>query len=229
MRVVWSQELVLPEVGGSPVTTGLVHVYTGLGKGKTTAALGLAVRALGHGLRVYCGQFMKGVPYGELSTLEKLPNVTLRQFGAARWTYPNEATPEDRILAWKGFEASTAAVLGGEYDLVILDEINVAVAWGLLPVMSVVDLIVDKPASVELVLTGRYAPPGAYRHGGSCDRNARSEAPVQVRNHVSPGCRILADWSCGSGMRSVRAIQSQVVARSTRVPSRTSQPVVASC
>lgn len=146
------------ELDRRPFTEGLVQVYTGNGKGKTTAALGLALRATGHGLRVYFGQFMKGVPYGELSAVAQLPSVTIKQFGAKRWTHPEEITAEDRMLAHVGLQGCAEALHCGRYDVVVLDEINVAAAWGLLPVDEVVRLISTKPARVELILTGRYAP-----------------------------------------------------------------------
>lgn len=146
------------ELDRRPFAKGLVQIYTGNGKGKTTAALGLTLRAAGHGLQIYFGQFMKGVPYGELSALAQLPGVTIRQFGARRWTHPNEITAEDRALAQVGMRGCAEALHSGEYDVVVLDEINVAAAWGLLSVDEVVSLISTKPARVELILTGRYVP-----------------------------------------------------------------------
>jgi cob(I)alamin adenosyltransferase len=140
-------------------TQGLVQVYTGSGKGKTTAALGLAVRAAGQGLRVHIVQFMKGVPYGELSALACLPNITIKQFGHPEWVDPKAVTPEDCARAEEALADGTEAMLSGQYDLVILDEVNVAVAWGLLPVEKVVEMITTRPANVELVLTGRGARP----------------------------------------------------------------------
>ena len=139
--------------------TGLVQVYTGNGKGKTTASLGLALRAAGQGLRVYIGQFMKGVPYGEVAALANVPNVTIKQFGRAEWVDPDHVTEEDQALAQGALKNVTEALHSGAYDLVILDEVNVTVAWGLLPVEQVVELVKSRPPNVELVLTGRYAPP----------------------------------------------------------------------
>lgn len=137
---------------------GLVQVYTGDGKGKTTAALGLALRAAGQGFRVYIAQFMKGIPYGEVLALRQVAGITLRQFGRAEWVHPERVREEDRQAAQEGLQAAKAAVFSGEYDLVILDEINVALAWGLLPQAEVLALVSAKPPPVELVLTGRYAP-----------------------------------------------------------------------
>ncbi len=136
---------------------GLVQVYTGTGKGKTTAALGLAIRAAGHGLRVFIAQFMKGANYGELNTLARISNISVKQFGQAHWVLPEHITEDDRKAAREGFDEARAAVLSGRYDVVVLDEINVATAWDLVPLEWLLDLIRDKPRNVELVLTGRLA------------------------------------------------------------------------
>jgi cob(I)alamin adenosyltransferase len=150
---------------------GLVHVYTGDGKGKTTAALGLALRAAGHGLRTYIGQFMKGQDYGELEGVERLgadalgrPWVTIEQFGKPTFIHisadgtGSTATEEDVRLAREGLAAVRQAIQSGEYDLVVLDEINVALYFRLLTVQKVLDVIDAKPEDVELVLTGRHVP-----------------------------------------------------------------------
>src|SRR3990172_8569569 len=139
-------------------SNGLVQVYTGAGKGKTTAALGLACRAAGQGLSVLIVQFMKGVAYGELSALCKIENIRIVQFGEPHWVHPSEIRQEDRNQARQGLDYAERAVLSGDYQLVVLDEINVALSYKLLPVDLVVDLIRRKPANVELVLTGRGAP-----------------------------------------------------------------------
>lgn len=139
---------------------GLVMVYTGNGKGKTTAALGLAMRAMGHGERVYMAQFMKGRPYGEIETVRRyLPLMKLEQFGPGRFIESCGPTPEDRQWAGKGLEAAREALRSGEYDLVILDEINVAVEYHLLSLKEVLELVAERPPHVDLVLTGRYARP----------------------------------------------------------------------
>ncbi len=138
--------------------TGLVQVFTGNGKGKTSAALGTVIRALGHGLRVYVVFFMKGdYPYGEYSTLRTLPNVTVASFGFRCFTDPANVKPEEKEQARLALSAAREAVLSGNYDLVVMDEVNVAAAWKLIEVDEVVKLIKDKPSSVELILTGRYA------------------------------------------------------------------------
>ena len=142
-----------------PFQRGLVQVYTGNGKGKTTAALGLALRAAGYGLRTHVVQFLKGVPYGELSAIASLPSITIRQLGTAEWVHPDHIREADRERARQALAYAGEVLAGGEYRLVILDEINVALDWGLLAVGPVLDLIRTKPAAVELVLTGRNAPP----------------------------------------------------------------------
>jgi cob(I)alamin adenosyltransferase len=143
------------------LTEGLVQVYTGNGKGKTTASLGLAFRAAGHGLRVRILQFMKGsTVYGELESARRLaPEITIEQVGRDTFVSRSHPDPEDARLAREGFEKAKEIVLSGEYDLVILDEINCAVDFGLIPVTEVADLIRFKPAHIELVLTGRGAHP----------------------------------------------------------------------
>jgi cob(I)alamin adenosyltransferase len=139
---------------------GLVEVFTGSGKGKTSAALGVVLRALGHDLKVCVILFMKGnYPYGEKKTLTRFPNVTLSIFGGLNFVDPRNVKAEDKAEAKKALEAGREAVMSGKYDLVVLDEINVAVAWKLVDIEEVVRLIHDKPESVELILTGRYADP----------------------------------------------------------------------
>jgi cob(I)alamin adenosyltransferase len=137
---------------------GLVQVFTGDGRGKTSAALGTALRSLGHDLKVCIIHFMKGnFPYGEQKILSRLPDVTLQIFGRLSFVDPNNPEAEDIEEARKALEASRAAVLSGDYDLVVLDEINVASAWGLVSVEDVVKLLKQKPGHVEVILTGRYA------------------------------------------------------------------------
>jgi cob(I)alamin adenosyltransferase len=140
-------------------TQGLVQIYTGNGKGKSTAAMGLALRAVGHGLRVYAALFLKGdMRYGEFEAVKHLPNVTLARFGPDYLVDMLNVKEEEKALARQALDQARAAMLSGNYDLVILDEINVAVAWKLLDVEAVASLIQERPAAVELVLTGRYAP-----------------------------------------------------------------------
>lgn len=139
---------------------GLVQVYTGDGKGKTTAALGLALRAAGQGLNVYIIQFMKGwAHYGELTALEHQPNIILRQFGRPDFVDKEKPKPIDIQLARKALRHAQEIVASERYDLVILDEVNVALDYGLIDLDEVIALIENKPRKVELVLTGRYAHP----------------------------------------------------------------------
>ena len=139
---------------------GLVEVFTGNGKGKTSAAMGVVLRALGHDLKVCIIFFMKGnYPYGEKKTLTRFPNVTLSIFGGLGFVDPRNIKAEDKAEAKKALDAGREALMSGKYDLVVLDEINVAVAWRLVDVEEVVRLINDKPEPVELILTGRYADP----------------------------------------------------------------------
>jgi cob(I)alamin adenosyltransferase len=137
---------------------GYTQVYTGNGKGKTTAALGLALRAVGRGLKVCFFQFIKGGgPYGEHLSCEKLaPLLTIIQTGRPGWVNTKDIT-EDRCAAQEAFAQAREILISGEYDLVVLDEINGAVAFGLLDEAQVLELIRLKPLQVELVLTGRNA------------------------------------------------------------------------
>jgi len=138
---------------------GLVQVYTGDGKGKTSAAFGLALRAIGRGLKVYVIQFIKGgFDYGELYIVDKLPNLTLKAFGRGQFVTRKPPDNVDVELAEEAFALAKKVVESGEYDLVILDEINVALNLNLLSLEKVLELIKNKPKHVELVLTGRYAP-----------------------------------------------------------------------
>jgi cob(I)alamin adenosyltransferase len=138
--------------------TGCTQVYTGNGKGKTTAALGLALRAVGRGLRVCFFQFIKGGgPYGEHLVADKLaPFFTIIQTGRPGWVNTRDITA-DRRLAQEALEQAKSLLISGDYDLFICDEINGAVGFGLIDVEQVLELIKAKPGNVELVLTGRNA------------------------------------------------------------------------
>lgn len=138
----------------------MVQVYTGHGKGKTTAAIGLAIRALGHGWRVLMIQFMKGdLNYGELLFLKNIQNFNLIQSGLPTWVKKGEASGKDINMAREGLRKAEEAIKSENYELIILDEINVAVDHGLIQLEDVLKLIREKPKSLELVLTGRYAHP----------------------------------------------------------------------
>lgn len=136
---------------------GTIQLYTGDGKGKTTAAIGLAVRAAGHGWRIAVIQFMKGRLYGELASAERLPGLEIEQHGRDEFVDPKDPEQIDRDLAARGWSRAEEIVDAGEVDMLILDEINVACSFGLVPVEKVVALARRRPASMELVLTGRYA------------------------------------------------------------------------
>lgn len=143
----------------SKLEEGLVQVYTGEGKGKTTAAFGLALRAIGRGLKVYIIQFIKGgFDYGELYIVDKLPNLKLKAFGRGKFVTSKPAQEEDIQLAEEALALAEKVVKSGDYDIVILDEINIALKLKLIETEKVVELIENKPKHVELVLTGRYAP-----------------------------------------------------------------------
>jgi len=137
---------------------GIVQVYTGNGKGKSSAAFGLALRAIGRGLKVYIIQFIKGgFDYGELYIVDKLPNLTLKAFGRGKFVIQKPAEKVDVEFAEEAFALAEEVVKSGEYDIVILDEINVALNLKLIKTEKVLELIKNKPKHVELVLTGRYA------------------------------------------------------------------------
>jgi cob(I)alamin adenosyltransferase len=139
---------------------GLVQVYTGDGKGKTTAAFGQALRAIGQGYRVCVIQFMKGRKYGEFLAGEKyLPNLTIHLSGLDSFVMRENPAPLDIELARQGLVLAKKTITSGDYDMVILDELNVAADFKLIPLDDVIDLIRSKPAEVDLILTGRYAPP----------------------------------------------------------------------
>ncbi|MDO4987798.1 MAG: cob(I)yrinic acid a,c-diamide adenosyltransferase [Synergistes sp.] len=138
---------------------GLVQLYTGDGKGKTTAALGLLLRAAGHGARTAVVQFMKGSDiYGEIKMLEQMTNVTLVRTGRTKCIFKGEETQEDFDEALRGIEAARRFISSGEFDLVILDEVNVATDFGLINPEDVINIIKGKARNTEVVLTGRNAP-----------------------------------------------------------------------
>jgi cob(I)alamin adenosyltransferase len=138
---------------------GLIQVYTGNGKGKTSAAFGLALRAVGRGLRVFMIQFIKGgFDYGELYVVDKLPNLTLKAFGQGKFVTEKPPGKEDIALAGQALALAEETIKGGRYDVVILDEVNVALSLKLISLEKVLRLIKEKPKHVELVLTGRDAP-----------------------------------------------------------------------
>lgn len=140
------------------VEKGIVLLYTGDGKGKTTAALGAAMRAVGHGKRVVVIQFMKGRRYGELNTAERLDGFTMEQYGRDEFVDPDNPEPIDRELAGKGWERAKELAAEEGIDMLVLDELNIAVSFGLIAIEEVIDFIKNKPSRLDLILTGRYAP-----------------------------------------------------------------------
>lgn len=145
---------------GDSIGKGYVQVYTGNGKGKTTASLGLAVRAAGHGLKTVIVQFMKGwIDYGELAGVRMLsPWVEIHQAGRDTFVNRKNPDPEDVRLARDGWKLAKEIVSERKADIVVLDELNCAMDFGLVPVAEVLDLLRAKPDGMELILTGRGAP-----------------------------------------------------------------------
>jgi cob(I)alamin adenosyltransferase len=138
----------------------MIQVYTGDGKGKTTAALGQALRAMGHGMKVFMVQFMKGRTYGELMACERcLPDLTIVMSGRDEFVKKGEPEEIDLCMAREGFELARKVVAEGDHNMLILDEINVAIDYGLLPLQEVLDFLRSCPREMEIVCTGRYAPP----------------------------------------------------------------------
>lgn len=136
---------------------GYVHLYTGNGKGKTTAAIGQAIRAAGAGLSVYIAQFVKGMPYSEIEILRKIPNITTKQFGLDCFIV-NEPTQKDIDAANEGLRQVKKIIDSGSFDVVILDEICIALYYHLFPEADLLTLLRNKPQNMEILLTGRYAP-----------------------------------------------------------------------
>jgi len=138
----------------------MIQVYTGDGKGKTTAALGQGLRALGHGMKVFMIQFMKGRTYGELvACREFLPGFTIVMAGRDSFVMKGAPEEEDVRLAREGLELAKKVVREGKHQMLILDEINVALDYGLLPLDEVLEFLSSVPPEMEVVCTGRYAPP----------------------------------------------------------------------
>ncbi len=140
---------------------GYIQVYTGDGKGKTTAALGLALRAAGYKYKVYIGQFLKGQKYGELLSAKKLsPYITIEQFGRKGFIHVTKDPDEEDIKrARRGLKKCLEAMLSRKYRIIILDEINVAVDFNIITEEEVHEFLDKRPEDVEIILTGRYAPP----------------------------------------------------------------------
>ena len=142
-----------------PMTKGYVQIYTGGGKGKTTAALGLAMRAAGSGLKVFIGEFIKEMEYGEIGIIrQRFPEIDVRLFGIEAGCIIDRAvTPEDIEAAKAGLAEARKVLMSGDYDIVILDELTIPVSMGLLDEDDVIALMDEKPEAVELIITGRGA------------------------------------------------------------------------
>lgn len=136
---------------------GYVQIYTGNGKGKTTAALGISLRAVCAGKRVFFGQFVKGMKYSELEAPKLLPNFELEQFGRDCFIF-NNPSKADIEEAKKGLKRAEEVLVSGKYDLVVFDELNIALFYKLFTIEEVLELINKKAENVELIITGRYAP-----------------------------------------------------------------------
>ena len=145
----------------APGNKGLVSIFTGDGKGKTTAAIGTAVRAAGHGLRVFIVFFAKGNQFsnGEAKALSRLPNITIASYKHKGWIDKENITPEEKEQAQSALASAREAMHSGKYDLIVLDEINIVINYNMVSLDEMVNFINDKPANVELILTGRYAEP----------------------------------------------------------------------
>ncbi len=138
---------------------GYVQVYTGDGKGKTTAAIGLAIRAAGAGLKVYIAQFVKMGEYSELKALKRFTDkITLEQYGFGCFI-KRRPSKKDLQIARKGLKMVKNVIVSGKFDVVILEEVNIAVKYGIISVHELSDIIITKPEDLELVITGRYASP----------------------------------------------------------------------
>ena len=138
---------------------GYIQVYTGNGKGKTTAALGLCLRAAGAGLKVFIVQFMKMGDYSEINALKRFSDlITVEQFGLGKWV-KGKPSPEDKEAAIKGLDRAKEVLSSGQYDIVVLEEANMAVYFDLIPLDGLLALMAQKPKAVELIITGRNAHP----------------------------------------------------------------------
>jgi cob(I)alamin adenosyltransferase len=154
-------------------------VYTGPGKGKTTAALGLGLRASGAGYKVHMIQFMKGRRYNEINSIEKLDNFSVSQHGRDEFVSKENPEKIDIDLAQEGFLHAKDVINSKKYDMIILDEINVAVDFNLISLDNVINLIDKKPEKLELVLTGRDAHPEIIRYADVVTEMLEIKHPYQ--------------------------------------------------
>lgn len=137
---------------------GYIQIYTGNGKGKTTAALGLALRAAGAGMKIYFAQFIKGKPYSELSILKnRIPEITIKQYGLGCFIV-DKPTEDDINAAIKGLNEIASIILSEKYDMIVLDEITIALYYKLFSADRLIKVLQSKSDKTEIVITGRYAP-----------------------------------------------------------------------
>ncbi len=141
---------------------GYIHLYTGNGKGKTTAAFGLALRAVGAGMKIFIAQFVKGMHYAELDAIKRFPEIELKQYGLDCFI-DNEPTEIDIQAARKGLEEVADVFLKNQFDMVILDEVCIALYYNLFETEELLAVLKEKPESMEIILTGRYAPPELFK------------------------------------------------------------------
>lgn len=137
---------------------GYIQIYTGNGKGKSTAAFGLSLRAIGAGKKVFFAQFVKGKPYSEINAIAKfLPDITLQQYGLGCFIYDNP-TQDDINAAQNGLKEISTIIQSEKYDIIVLDEANIALYYKLFSVRDLIDVLNKKPKATEIIITGRYAP-----------------------------------------------------------------------
>jgi len=170
---------------------GLVQVYTGTGKGKTTAAIGAGIRAVGHELRVHMIQFLKGgenfPPYGEVRALALIPQFTLEQYGPSHFIKPGAISDEDRKIVRRGLQRAGEVLASGDYDLVILDEINVILHLGMATLQEILDLLDRKTPQTEVILTGRGAPEALLERVDLVSRIEAVKHPFEKGIKARPG------------------------------------------
>jgi len=170
---------------------GLVQVYTGTGKGKTTAAIGAGIRAVGQGLRVHMIQFLKGgdnfPPYGEVRALAPISRFTLEQLGPPHFIRPDAISDEDREIVKRGLQRAEEVLASGSYDLVILDEINVVLHLGMATLQEVLDLLDRKATQTEVILTGRGAPEALLERADLVSRVDAVKHPFDKGIRARPG------------------------------------------
>lgn len=141
--------------------SGKIHLYTGNGKGKTTAAIGLAIRAAGAGKAIFIAQFVKGMFYSELNALQRFPEIELHQYGLDCFI-TNDPELRDIEAAKHGLVETQKVLLSGKFDVYILDEVCIALYYNLFTVSELKNILNNRPEEAEIVLTGRYAPAELY-------------------------------------------------------------------